>query len=131
MWGEGGGPQIYVDSFLRWIEKKFWPCWWPRRGLSLDEFVSMTWGAVEGESEMDCSISDDQYLPPVEQELGLSILPPERKERGLLLSRNRRFLAVNPSTRMAALHMSTGGGGTELVWLTARHNRVCVLWLSF
>lgn len=132
MWGEKGGPQVYLDAFLRWIEKKFWSYWWPRKGskpvgLSLDDFIAMTWGATEGASEMSLSSPfRDNTQCSLEAELGLDIASPERKERGTLLSQNGLFLAVDqaaPPDRPTTC-MLTGGGGAELVWLASRHNRV-------
>lgn len=130
MWGEKGGPQVYVDAFLRWIERKFWAHWWPRKGkpvgLSLDDFIEMTWGATEVSTEMDHSGASSKGQPPIEIELGLEIAAPERKERGVLLSRNSRFLSFDvsaPRDRPTTC-MRTGGGGAELVWLASRRNRV-------
>lgn len=127
MWGEGGGPQIYVEGFLRWIERKFWAYWWPRRsgpvGLSLDDFIAMTWGVVESEHEMDDSVGSTEA--PIEAELGLDIAPPDRRERGVLLARNGRFLAVDlQGQSRQGTCMRIGGAGPELVWLASRHNRV-------
>jgi hypothetical protein len=128
MWGEGGGPQIYVDAFLRWIERKFWFYWWPHKGspvgLSLDDFIDMTWGVAESEHEMDDTLGATE--PPLEVELGLDIAPRDRRERGVLLARNGRFLAVDlrATPGLPATCMRTGGGGPELVWMASRSNRV-------
>jgi hypothetical protein len=130
MWGERGGPQIYVEGFLRWIERKFWAYWWPRRsgpvGLSLDDFIAMTWGVAESGHEMDISVGAKE--PPIEAELGLDIAPPDRRVRGVLLARNGRFLAVDrPGQSRQGTSMRIGGDGPELVWLASRYNRVCSL----